>query len=123
MTMIDAVIGPNGTTITRVGGGTNALAYSWYDPERAEDGWESPEDWHYRWSYAEACAQAMASGLAARHDTATLTVTAYVRPCQLGCMEEDGTPITPGECGEPAESRFVVTVTRVDGFRESWHVV
>lgn len=100
----------------------HALAFAWSDTERNEAAWESPEDHQYTLGWVEACGRALEQANAHRWAGATLTVDAYVKPCPLGCVDDDGTPMAPGTCGEPDERKFSVTVED-DTLRYSWHVV
>lgn len=99
------------------------VAYSWRDDTRDEGGWESPAETGREYGWVEACGRALESANAHRSAVGTLTVEAWVKPCQLGCFDIVPGDIVPGECGEPEERRFTVTVSEPEGFIHSWHVI
>jgi hypothetical protein len=87
--------------------------------------WSFPEDWQRGMSWHEACTRALRSALDACGDGAAMTIEGSVIPHDLtehgGCVDDEGRPFAPGECGEPADRRFVVTV-RDDTIENRWAV-
>lgn len=84
--------------------------------------WRFPEDWERTYdSWAEAAAAVLRQAERDRAEGAELRVLhGHITPHE-GCLDDDGATIPPGECGEPAERRFVVEV-RDDVSRTRWAV-